>query len=139
MKLMLEVAYNYLRANKEASLSAVFDNVKKELENHWKNSFPGVTMEKIEEQKLGELYTYLTTDGRFVMLEKNVWTINATLTSQQLLSAKSKVVIDSTIEEEIQPIDDDNDVPYNGSDPETLDNIDATEEIDIAQEASINS
>lgn len=135
MKLMLQVAFDYLKTHKKASLSNIFQTIKTELKVHWKQSFPELMMEKIEEKKLGELYTYLTTDGRFVMLDKDVWTIVSALTSKELLAARSKVVLENVIDENLEtPVEDENDVPYNANKNEHSDEIVDEDEIDVVEE-----
>lgn len=73
MKLMLTVAFEYLQTKGQATFKQLFDEVKKELKNHWKKSFPNLSADQIDTKKKGELFTYLTTDGRFVMTDNTHW------------------------------------------------------------------
>ena len=73
MKLMLTVAFEFLDNKEQATFKQIFDEVKKELKTHWKKSFPTLTADQIDVKKKGELFTYLSTDGRFVMTDNTHW------------------------------------------------------------------
>lgn len=78
MKSMLEIAMDVVRENGELSFKDIFNKVKSIKESEWKQDEEGnkLTEEKYKgklEKKQGELFTYLTLDGRFVMTNTNVW------------------------------------------------------------------
>ena len=75
MKLMLTLTFEFLKKNKKATFKQIFEKVSKELKNNWIENSPKEQFQKIQNKKRGELFTYLTTDGRFVMPSKTHWSL----------------------------------------------------------------
>lgn len=98
MKLMLTVAYDVLKKRDHATFQELFDAVKEEQKLIWKELFPGELMSKIEVRKMGELFTYLTTDGRFVMIDDSHWTLTENLSHDEV--QKLRVNIGENVERE---------------------------------------
>lgn len=93
MKLMLDIAYDYLNEGEPKTFQNIFKVVKNELKGQWKEANPKFLLTQIDGKKMGELYTHLTLDGRFIMIDNNNWTTTKMLTSDQLRSAKSKSLL----------------------------------------------
>lgn len=75
MKLMLTLTFEFLKEKKKATFKQIFEKVSKELKKQWIENSPREQIHKIENKKRGELFTYLTTDGRFVMPSKTHWSL----------------------------------------------------------------
>lgn len=73
MKNMLKVVEEFLKKNKDgATFNEIFDNVKVEMKETWTELFP-TKIKQIEEEKIGELYTLMCVDGRFVRNNEHKW------------------------------------------------------------------
>lgn len=95
---MLTVAYEVLQKHDKATFEEIFEEVKKEQKVLWKELFPGELLTTIEKKKAGELFTYLTTDGRFIMVDDKHWTLVENLPFDEV--KKLRVNIGENIEEE---------------------------------------
>lgn len=91
MKLMITIAHEYLQQKGEATFKQIFDEVKKQQKDVWKQIFVGQTMDKIEIKKGGELHTYLTTDGRFIMTDDKKWALVADFTYEDVQKMKMNI------------------------------------------------
>lgn len=75
MKLTLTLVHEFLESKDKATFDEIYATVKKELWNEWVETFNGMTENQIEARKKGELFTYLTTDGRFIMPDNDNWAL----------------------------------------------------------------
>ncbi|RMA79032.1 hypothetical protein JN00_0077 [Metamycoplasma subdolum] len=75
MNTMVDVARKALKANQDQEFHTLFETVKSELFNRWKEeSNPSLTDEELLEIKRGELYKLLTIDGHFYRNDDGTWT-----------------------------------------------------------------
>lgn len=91
MKTMQEVAYEFLLDNKKAPFNKVWDFVLKTLNVSWKETFPDKSNDKIIEVKIGELYTMLTANGKFIKDTDGNWTLCQFHTFEELAKMKINV------------------------------------------------
>lgn len=78
MKIMKQVAFDFLEEKKSATFQETWDHVKIELKSDWETIYAKekIDIDAIEKLKIGELYTMFTTDGEFVKSEKDMWTLS---------------------------------------------------------------
>lgn len=76
MKAMQQIAYDFLKEKKTATFKQVWDEVSKGRKASWKEEAKTISVPKIEEIKMGELYTMLTTNGQFIRNKDEKWTLS---------------------------------------------------------------
>lgn len=85
MKNMLKVVEEFLKKNeKGATFNEIFDHVREEMKQTWKELFPTKLLKNIEDDKIGELYTLMSIDGRFVRNNEQKWFSIETLTFDEV-------------------------------------------------------
>ena len=91
MKIMKQVAFEFLKENKTAPFEKIWENTINELSSDWQMIYKKLDITEIKKLKIGELYTMLTSDGEFVRNEKEEWSLSKFYSFEEVQKMKINV------------------------------------------------
>ena len=93
MKLMKDIAIQFLDEKKSASFDDLWAHIKKTLEKEWEESYNS-KIDDIIKSKIGELYLMLTSRGEFIRKVDSTWSLVKFYSFEELQKMKINVAID---------------------------------------------
>ena len=96
--MILEIVLKFLKEKKEASFEEIFSEIQLQLESKWKRNFEEtMNMDKIIAKKKGELFGYLNTDGRFIMLSDKRWSLTHRYSYDKIRKLRATIIQNSEL------------------------------------------
>jgi len=90
-KIASDLAYEFLKEKDKATFNQIWKYVFDNKKNEWKEETDKL-LKEIEEEKIGEFYTILTVDGRFIRVADDKWSLVENFTFEETKSLRASAV-----------------------------------------------
>ncbi len=91
-KIASDLAFEFLEEKGEATFSQIWKYVFDNKKNIWKDEEPDKLLKEIEDEKVGEFYTLLTVDGRFIKIPDEKWALVKNYSIEKIKSLRASAV-----------------------------------------------
>lgn len=103
MKNMMDVVFQYLEKNKDGvQFQTIWAHVQTEMKATWKELFPTRLLKEIEEDKIGELYTLMSIDGRFIRDFESNWYLLEKLSFEQAKQMRINIGENTEVDTDVE-------------------------------------
>lgn len=92
MKIMKEIVTELLEKKKNESFENIWEHVKKNSMKEWLSAYADTKESELERNKIGELYTMLTTQGDFVKDNTEKWSLSKNFSYEEVKKMKINIV-----------------------------------------------